>query len=320
MSTRLQQTLNDLNVLGYEFSSLKRLRGGINSSVFQAKSSNGVNFIIKLYCLPTQHDKRNRCLAEKHFLEYVQSCQSYKTPVLHESSISAGWALLSWLDGCKPNALEISDLTEITNFISEINNPSAEQARVQLQPASEACESLSGLITSIAERLKQLKSTNPTEKTSQEAIHWIGNTLEPHFCSISKRLLDTRTNCSHWQDLQVCKIASPSDVGIHNTMRSKKGLLFLDFEYAGLDDLSKLAADWILQPEYLFNREKEESFCNQLMLKMESAVGFSWRTRLDDIKPLIHIKWCLIMLKRLQTNNLSKQQLQKALAYFEKQR
>ena len=314
--TRLQQALEDLNQQGYAVSSLKQLSGGINSAVFKAKGSDAKNYALKLYPLQSSNDPRNRCQTEKYFLNYLQSCQIQNTPTLLESNISAGWSLMSWIQGQKPASLESADLQEITEFVIRINEVSAEASRSQLKPASEACQSLQGLITSIAERLKSLQSTTPNSETSQEAIQWITKTLEPLFRSISHRLLDRCASCSHWQDLHACRIASPSDVGIHNTLRTKQGLHFIDFEYAGIDDLSKLAADWILQPEHRLDQTQEEFFTKLLLKGMEDRIGSSWYTRINDIKPLIHIKWCLIMLNQLQNNKLSPSQLEKTINYF----
>ena len=46
------------------------------------------------------------------------------------------------------------------------------------------------------------------------------------------------------------KCISPSDIGFHNILNSKGRLIFIDFEYAGIDDPCKLIADVILQPDY----------------------------------------------------------------------
>ena len=315
--TRLRQALEDLNQKGYELSSLKQLSGGINSAVFQAMSSDEMKYVVKLYPLPSSVDPRNRCQTEKNFMSYLQSCQINNTPTLLESNISAGWSLLNWIEGKKPTSLEPTDLQEITDFVVHINEASAEATRSQLQPAAEACQSLPGLIESISERLKRLQSITPNSEPSRKAIQWITKTIEPLFRSISQRLLDRRASCSHWQDLHACRIASPSDVGIHNTLRTSQGLQFLDFEYAGIDDLSKLAADWILQPEYCLDQMQEAIFTEVLLKGMQERIGTSWHKRFNDIKPLIHIKWCLIMLNQLQSNKLSPSQLEKTMNYFE---
>jgi len=315
--SRLNQALGDLNRNGYTFSSLNQLSGGINSATFQAKSADAVKFALKLYPLPSKNDPRNRCQAENNFLSYLKSCQVHNTPSLLESNMTAGWSLMSWIEGRKPKKVQASDLQEITDFISLINKDPKKMTRCGLEPASEACESLTELITSIAQRIKRYRSSRRSSEVSREAILWINKTIEPQFRSISQRLLETRAQCSHWRDLHACRIASPSDVGIHNTLRTQQGLHFLDFEYAGIDDLSKLAADWILQPEYRLDQTQEEIFTELLRNSMKQRIGTSWHTRFNDIKPLIHIKWCLIMLNQLQKNNLSQRQLEKAMDYFE---
>ena len=175
--SRLRQALKDLKQRGYAPSSLKQLSGGINSAVFQAKTDNAMKYALKLYPLPTNNDPRNRCRTEKYFLNYLKSCHVYNTPILIESNISAGWSLMSWIEGKKPTSLQTADLQNIVDFIGSINEASAEATRFRLQPASEACQSLPGLITSIAERLRKLQSTTPGSKASQEAMQWISHTI-----------------------------------------------------------------------------------------------------------------------------------------------
>ena len=208
-------------------------------------------------------------------------------------------------------------MQEITKFIYSINNESSISKRSKLEPASEACQSITGLIEGIQKRIEWCTLLKVNTRVEQEAKKWISRRIRPYFRSVCRNLINNRKNCSHWRENEIIKIASPSDVGIHNTLKTKDGLYFFDFEYAGLDDLSKLAADWILQPEYRFNKEQEELFCKLLHEKMNGHHKGSWKERLDDIKPLIHIKWCLIMLNQLQKNELNEIRLQKAINYFE---
>ena len=101
---RLKQAIGDLNRKGYEIRSLKKLNGGINSAVFQTSGS-----CHKLYISFTPYrtdDRRNRCNAEKKFLDYLQACGVTNTPKLVENNISAGWSLISWIEGQKPKGLQ----------------------------------------------------------------------------------------------------------------------------------------------------------------------------------------------------------------------
>lgn len=317
---RLQKALKKLELKGRIITDHRQICGGINSAVFRLEDVSNAVYALKLYPQPTNRDLRDRCLTEANFLNYIQTCEVWNTPKLEESNQDECWALLNWVEGVKPTKLNAPDLQEISEFIYAINEESTLFERSQLKPASEACQSLKEFITCIAERIKWIQSTSATTKVGREAMQWITEILKPYFELSSQRLLDNRVNRTHWQASEIQKIASPSDVGIHNTLRTRHGLYFLDFEYAGLDDLSKLAADWILQPNYTLNKRQEETFCELLMIKMKSHSGTSWRARLKDIKPLVHIKWCLIMLNQLQANKLDQHQFQKVLAYFKNQR
>ena len=104
-------------------------------------------------------------------------------------------------------------------------------------------------------------------------------------------------------------------------MQSKDGLKFIDFEYAGLDDLSKLVGDWVVQPEYVLNTKQEEILINEIHAGMDQIIGSSWIERLIDVKPLMQIKWCLIMLRNFQFDHTSEtvliQRLEKIKNYYE---
>jgi len=314
---KLKHVLQELNNKGYIFISHSKLSGGINSAVYKVENIDKRAFALKLYPEATKNNPRNRCLAETRFLNYLQTCSINTTPKLEESNTEKGWALLSWIEGKKPTTLGTTDLQEIANFIHAINDKSTNNDRAQLDPASEACLSLPGLVESIDKRIKKLQHISTTTTISVEAKQWINTILEPYFKSVSSGILNQKSGSKHWQVSTMNKIASPSDVGIHNMLRTEKGLYFLDFEYAGLDDLSKLAADWILQPQHRLDLKQEQQFCAQLLTMMKSQIGASWQDRLNDIKPLIHIKWTLIMLNKMRGEDISKQHFPKAVEYFE---
>ena len=51
----------------------------------------------------------------------------------------------------------------------------------------------------------------------------------------------------YWDKERFTILMSPSDVGVHNMLRTELGLKYIDFEHAGIDEISKLLADWITQ-------------------------------------------------------------------------
>ena len=95
-------------------------------------------------------------------------------------------------------------------------------------------------------------------------------------------------------------------------------LYYLDFEYAGLDDIAKLFADFILQPNFTFNSTHEKYFLDLASLRLVEILDKNWLNRFNLLKPLFLIKWSLIMLNNLNSCTLDEHQFNKTLLYFER--
>ena len=100
-----------------------------------------------------------------------------------------------------------------------------------------------------------------------------------------------------------------------DTIKRQEELYFFDFEHSGLDDLSKLIADWTLQPEYIFSEEEAEYLINKVKDYMTDN---GWVQRYIQIRRLIRAKWVLIMLRSYRENKLKENEWEKILKYYEK--
>jgi thiamine kinase-like enzyme len=87
---------------------------------------------------------------------------------------------------------------------------------------------------------------------------------------------------------------SPSDFGFHNALKRPDGTLcFLDFEYAGWDDMAKLASDFFLQPQVPVDPTYADAFLERAAGPRMSA---SLRARVHILQPVFALKWCVIMM------------------------
>ena len=85
---------------------------------------------------------------------------------------------------------------------------------------------------------------------------------------------------------------------------------FIDFEYAGIDDISKLVADWVMQPKYEFNKAEEELLIRKICeIDNIRRYDSEWVERYKSIKCINAYKWTILMLKAC---GRQKQQPQKA--------
>lgn len=312
---QLEQALSVLSEQGIHITRWQAIKGGINSQIFKLTNTQEQTFALKLYKTAMPGDQRNRRQAEQDFLTHINSTEASKqTPRLIYSNPKQNWNLLSWLDGERLKILEKDQLAQITSFIAK-SNPKSSKSKSNLQPASEACLSHQSISQNLRNRLNQLIAVKPQTDLEVKVSHWIQQTLEP---AINQQLTDFEQagQSPAWQAHAIELIASPSDVGIHNTLALNGKLYFLDFEYSGLDDLAKLACDWVLQPNQALDPELERFFLEDLELKTQ-WISPDWVKRYQELKPILTLKWVLIMLNKHLKNTLDLPQFNKANSYYE---
>ena len=313
---RCKHILESLGERGYAFEYIRSLSGGINSSIHLLNIEDNGLYVLKVYPLKSINDPRNRCLTEMTFLDYLCKCELINVPKILDADPDKGWSLLSWIDGQKLVSLTNSYLSQISDFILGANSNKCFALRADLKYASDSLQSLDNCIASIETRISQLTSVAIASEVCYETVQWIKSTLVPVFDSLKIYLLNEVKFKAHWLDFNHHRIASPSDIGIHNILQRNGCLYFLDFEYAGLDDVAKLAADLILQPKLPLNTDQESFFLKSLERNFYKMIPDSWLIRTKDLKPLYVVKWSLIMLNSLKSSRMTSDQLESAMNYF----
>ena len=311
-----EDVLNHLSLKGYVKSSLRRLSGGVNSSVFELLSIDGKRTVLKIYPKRSSTDSRNRGKSEVQFLKYLSISRVTNVPVLLDYDPEFNWSLISWIEGKQLQLIHGEQIHQVVDFIKDINRPELSFERNKLALASDSCQSLSQVLSSIETRIIQFESIKPESQIADAALNFIKNQIRPHYTQLSQKLLNL-TPKNHWSDLdQSLYIASPSDLGVNNLLFNGDRLFFYDFEYAGLDDLSKLATDFIVHPESPLSESQTNFFLTSLSSEFSDVLGISWHQRVNDLAPIFVVKWSLILLNSLKVNNLSQSQLEKSINYF----
>ena len=102
-------------------------------------------------------------------------------------------------------------------------------------------------------------------------------------------------------------ILSPCDFHLENMIFEKK-IIFIDFEYSGLDDPAKLYAVFFLQPNHIINKNIFNSSINKILFFKKNMLI---KKRILFLMPIIYLRWSLILM-----NNFSKKQLIKTSKYL----
>ena len=312
---RLHSVVNYLCSKGYSIVSTSPLSGGINSSVFELLLSDGTKLVLKLYPISSNSRIRNRGECEINFYQYLLSSGVSNVPVLVDFDSDYHWSLISWLSGKRLVCFNNDELFQVASFIRDLNTPKYLHHRQLLEPASDSCCSLPQVLDSINRRFLQFQRVNPQSQVERDALSFIHYQIYPYYQLFSDKLL-ALSNSFYWSKAQLLPVASPSDIGIHNLLSSSGLLYFFDFEYAGLDDLSKLVTDFVIHPEFPLSDSHFHFFVDSISSMVPGADNPNWLKRVNDLLNIFVAKWSLILLNDLHSNTLTFSKFKKSESYF----
>ena len=98
---------------------------------------------------------------------------------------------------------------------------------------------------------------------------------------------------------------------------NNRKIFYIDFEYSGLDDLSKLFAVYFLQPEKKISLKfyfKYRGFINKIF-KLDNSRYF----RMSYLLPIIYLRWSFILINKISKKNSlvgKRHQLVKVINYL----
>jgi hypothetical protein len=306
----------------------ERITSGRNSEVWRLFNDKG-QWILKNYH-QNPGDLRDRLGTEFRFLSFLSKHNISCVPAPIGMDSQKKCALYSYLPGKRPEKITEWHIKLAASFIKIINQYKNEEGAKGLMPASEACFSIREHLDLVNRRIASLIQVSHGQEIGRGGNDFIRKLLIPSWENIKKRVvdgippieIDAPINRTSW-------ILSPSDFGFHNTLEHDGKLSFIDFEYAGWDDPSKLLCDFACQPEVPASKAQAELFVNELI--RDFPEGEAIASRISFLLPVHRLKWCCIFLNEFlpvnlqrrrhagkDDKNLLSEQLEKAKNYFNK--
>lgn len=319
IETLISEINNKTGIQLYKWCEIKNK--GVNNKVWRVTCKQGNSYALKLYKPMQKRTDFDRFLAETTFLRHCKYQRINNTPELIHGSSDKRFNLLSWIEGERPSELTTSDTDQIVHFIKRLNKNMECYRSNQFKPAPDSISKKITAADRLQERLEETKKNiqkfdNIITKASK---YWLEKVLIRSCQAEINTFNDSREKMNRQNKSKESIILSPSDVGLHNTIRKQAELKFIDFEYSGLDDVAKLTADWIIHPEFGFNRELEKYFIEGIDRELEFK-DKSWIAKYLSIKKLSILKWCLIVIKQGFRSNQDhdlEQSVLKAMEYYE---
>ena len=296
------------NLTGKKIDLIEKIGGGRNSQVYKLTTVDAKEYVAKYY-FTHPLDKRDRLSIEFSSSQFLwkQGLRCIPRPVMANSSLNLG--LYSYVEGqkIKPDEITLSDIEQAVQFLKSLHNLCTAEESKNISPASDACLCIQDILSLIERRKDRLLALPSTPETIP--VHeYLNRQFLPIFQKVEtySKAQAERYNLSLISPLRRDQqTLSPSDFGFHNALRKADGTItFLDFEYFGWDDPTKLICDFLYHPGMLLSEELKQLFVQKILPFFDSRLEL----RLQIEYPLFGLVWCLILLNEFVPEHQERRQ------------
>ena len=202
---------------------------GRNSQIYHIKQTAGREFALKIYQANKSEDRMNRLRREVAFLKHLKIKNISCTPKIMLYNEENQWCLMSWIKGKKLESINKNDLNQIARFIGKIN----QEELINRYPKIEASEGLTNIeefTNNIFLKAKMIGEIQTEKNRINQCVQkWITQVLFPLIQEAAQEFM-AHKNELHWKEAGFGNNISPSDVGVHNTIKSQDELYFFDLQ------------------------------------------------------------------------------------------
>lgn len=277
---------------------LKRLVGGMNNAIFQC-DLNGRPLVAKVY-FRHQSDPRDRLGTEFRILDFLwcSGTRCVPEPVGMSPMHSVGF--YSYIEGARlaTSSVTTGQLEEYAGFALRMHDLSRMSSATVMPLASEAAFSISDRYSTVARRLAWLGEA--LDPKAQRARSFLRTEASPLFDRVTEWAeQEARVLGVSWDHPVPAeeRTLSQGDIGLHNCLNTRNGLVFHDFEYGGWDDAAQVMVQTCLAPAIPVAAEAHGRMLSLLIDGVGRTPFLTLRVRLNY--PVLALKWGLIMLNEL---------------------
>lgn len=273
---------------------LEPVPGGRNNRAFVLHAGGGRAFLKAYFRHPD--DPRDRLRSETALLAHAEALGIDAVARVLARDEEARLALFTFIEGRRLGQEDIGSehVDAAVEFYLALNRQPGD-----LPVASEACFSLGEHLACVEHRVQRLLRAAGQGLMREDGADFVSGELVPAWGRLREALLAEAPGLlgQSWDAplRESLRRVSPSDFGFHNALLTTQGrLVFLDFEYAGLDDPAKLVCDFFCQPEVPVDRRHLPGFLAGVGQASPGDETLAARARL--LLPAYGLKWCCIML------------------------
>jgi hypothetical protein len=292
---RQVQALADAAGLG-PVRSVAPMPGGANNRVFRVEAAAGAALLKAYFRHPD--DPRDRLGAEWAFSRFAWESGVRCIPQPLACDPEAGLGLFEFVYGRSLHGSLAGEaaVDQAIEFYRALNR--ARTAAAALPRASESCFSLDDHFATVDRRVNRLKAIPVAAVADMAAAGFVEGELLPAWQRVQAEARAAASALGLKPDRPLDppdRCVSPSDFGFHNALLAADGRLrFVDFEYAGWDDPSKLVCDFFCQPAVPAPAAALGRFAVAVAGELPAPELHLARANL--LLPVYRVKWVCIML------------------------
>lgn len=280
---------------------------GGNNRLFRIQAG-GRQFMLKRYFIdPTA--TRSRLDAEMRFSRYAwdRGIRCIPEPICADPE--ASWALFAYVDATpfRPADLRERHVQAAWVFFRALQPENPAAVSTSLPNGAEACFSIAEHLATVERRVQNLAEIECADDVDAQAAKLVETRLTPSWQSVRDRVAALAGEHLHQPLAPSERCVSPSDFGFHNALRhADESVTFLDFEYAGWDDVAKVYGDFFNQPAVPVPWELRETALDELVGGLREPCLHRWRCHL--LLGVYAAKWCCILLNEFLPRSRSRRQ------------
>ncbi len=277
---------------------------GKNNRLYHVVANDNSEYALKSYSQDNYHEN-SRLEVEFDSLNLLNQFEVFNVPKPIAKNMRENCGIYSWINGNKVSFITNNEIDQSIEFICNLYNLPRDKNFLGFNNAKEACFSADTIVRQIISRYNRLTVQSPFNVLLSNFLRdEFEPLISPLINKVTNEYLKSGLNFDE-NILDKNKILSPSDFGFHNSIKSSNGkLFFIDFEYFGWDDPSKLIADFLLHPaidDINFGLNDWKTFYKKSKNIFTDDKNF--KSRLLMNLPLYAMRWALILLNEFIPNN-----------------
>ncbi|MEO0534995.1 MAG: hypothetical protein AAF215_14145 [Cyanobacteria bacterium P01_A01_bin.123] len=250
----------------------------------------GTTVKLKVYPIDPNHDRiRSEFFGISNLLK--QGMHHLPKPIYVNSDLGIG--VYEWIDGYPLNETDLDHIHLCLTFIDQLHGNRQDKSWKQFPLASAACLSGVDITNQISVRLEQFRISRTNHS---ELDNFFKHSFEPLLGEITAWVKQNWLKSGAAFDKALPRdkqTLSPSDFGFHNMIQSQaETITFIDFEYFGWDDPTKLISDFVFHPGMRLSELQKQIWMKGCL----KIYGEHIVPRLQVTLPLYGLIWCLILL------------------------